>query len=149
MDKYTFVNELNACLKGKIDQRELDDTMKYYRDYIDMEIRKGKSEAEVLEMLGSPRLLAKTIISTKGNEDRTDYVEYRDYDNSSYEERFGEGKDMKQKVFRMPLWLGTLLFFLVVVLVFSLLFKVVTILAPVILIFMAIGLVMKLIKDMR
>lgn len=37
-----------------------------YRDYITGEIRKGRTEEQVMDDLGDPRLIARTIIETQG-----------------------------------------------------------------------------------
>lgn len=66
MNKYEFVTNLQRHLTGKVTPEKLREITQYYNDYIDSEIRKGKSEEEVLEMLGDPRLLAKSIAETEG-----------------------------------------------------------------------------------
>ncbi len=65
MNKTEYVNRIEKALVGKVSAQELSDTVAYYRDYIDMEIRKGRSEEDVLGQLGDPRLLAKSIITAK------------------------------------------------------------------------------------
>jgi len=67
MDKYEFITNLQRYLTGKISVQKLQEITAYYSNYIDTEIRKGKSEEEVLGALGDPRLLAKTIVETEGN----------------------------------------------------------------------------------
>lgn len=46
----------------------VEDNVRYYQNYISQEIASGKSEKEVLEELGDPRLIARTIIDTQGND---------------------------------------------------------------------------------
>ncbi len=41
----------------------------YYRDYIDGEMAKGRSEKDVMDELGDPRLIAKTIKTANGFDD--------------------------------------------------------------------------------
>ena len=65
MNKTEYVQTIEKSLVGYVSPQELQDTVAYYRDYIDMEIRKGRSEQEVLDQLGNPRLLVKSIISAK------------------------------------------------------------------------------------
>ncbi|WP_099469961.1 DUF1700 domain-containing protein [Konateibacter massiliensis] len=67
MDKYDFLNKLREALEGEVSQSIIEENISYYSTYIDSEIRKGKSEAEVLQLLGEPRLIAKTIIDTNGS----------------------------------------------------------------------------------
>lgn len=66
MNKYDFINNLQRHLTGKVSPEQLQDLTRYYNQYIDGEIRKGKTEEEVLASLGDPRLLAKSIISAEG-----------------------------------------------------------------------------------
>ena len=67
MNKYDFINRLQRYLTGKVSTEKLQELTRYYNQYIDGEIRKGKSEEEVLASLGDPRLLAKSIISAEGH----------------------------------------------------------------------------------
>ena len=62
MTRQEFLSGLEAALSGQVDQQTLLDNIRYYRGYIDEEIRKGRTESEVLEELGNPRLIARTII---------------------------------------------------------------------------------------
>lgn len=62
MDKAEFIEKLQHALAGGLSSSLVAENVRYYQEYIDSEIRKGKSEAEVLEMLGEPRLIAKSII---------------------------------------------------------------------------------------
>lgn len=69
MNRYEFMTELQRQLTGKISIEKLQEITAYYHDYIDGELVKGKQEDEVLESLGDPRLLAKSIVETEGKED--------------------------------------------------------------------------------
>lgn len=62
MNRIEFIEKLQRALAGGLNSSQVADNVRFYQDYIDGEIRKGKSEAEVLSMLGDPRLLAKSII---------------------------------------------------------------------------------------
>ncbi len=75
MNKTEYVQIIEKALSGNVSPQELNDTVSYYRDYIDMEIRKGRSEQEVLEGLGNPRLLVKSIIAAKGQRVESDEAE--------------------------------------------------------------------------
>lgn len=79
MTKQQFIQELSECLLNEVDSQEYRNSIEYYSRYIEEEIRKGRSEEEVISELGSPRLIAKTIIDAQiGNEiqeDRTSYYE--------------------------------------------------------------------------
>ena len=62
MDRTEFIERLQRALAGGVNSSRVAENVQYYREYIDMEIRKGRSEEEVLGSLGDPRLLAKSII---------------------------------------------------------------------------------------
>lgn len=64
MTKQLFIESLRDALNGKVSPGRVTENMRYYEDYINVEIRKGKSEEEVLEALGDPRLIARTITET-------------------------------------------------------------------------------------
>ena len=61
-----FIKNLSAALEGNVSNSEIASQIAYYNDYVDSEIRKGKSEDEVIDSLGDPRLIAKTIIDISG-----------------------------------------------------------------------------------
>lgn len=68
MDRNEFVSTLRAALTGEVSPAVVEDNVRYYQNYISQEIASGKSEKEVLEELGDPRLIARTIIDTQGND---------------------------------------------------------------------------------
>lgn len=63
MSKNEFLELLRAALSGEIPDLEIESNMKYYEEYIRTEGNKT-SEEEVINQLGDPRLIAKTIIDT-------------------------------------------------------------------------------------
>lgn len=64
MNKEQFLHDLTVQLNLNVSDEVIREQIAYYSSYITGEVRKGRSEAEVIEELGSPRLLAKTIIET-------------------------------------------------------------------------------------
>lgn len=66
MRKTEFLKEMANKLRERMTKAEIDEQIRYYSDYIASETAKGKSEAEVINQLGDPILLARTILSTKG-----------------------------------------------------------------------------------
>ena len=66
MNKEAFIDTLRRALYGKVSDYELTDHVRYYEDYIRQETNRGRSEQEVLEELGDPRLIARTILETSG-----------------------------------------------------------------------------------
>ena len=126
MNKYQFVQSLRRALTGKIDGRELEDTIRYYEDYIDTEIKKGKIESQVLTELGDPRLIAKNIISVKG-------VSYTETEDSGYSRQVWQEEDFKKsKEKKIPGWLIALLVILAIIVIFGIAFSVIWSLLPII-----------------
>lgn len=117
MDKYEFITSLQRHLTGKISAGKLKEITAYYNDYIDSQIRKGKSEEEVLAALGDPRLLAKTIVETEGKENSAGYeTVYEERD----EEKGNGRKGIHIKIGAPVFWiLICLALFLILYLVFS------------------------------
>ena len=69
MTKQEFLEKLRLALTGNVPGSVVSENLQYYEDYINTEIRKGKSEEEVLAALGDPRLIARTIITTNSRDD--------------------------------------------------------------------------------
>ena len=64
MTRQEFLHELQIALQGEMSREAVEGHIRYYGDYIMEESRKGASEEEVVARLGSPRLIAKTLIDT-------------------------------------------------------------------------------------
>ena len=79
MTKQEFLEKLRLALNGKVPANVITENIRYYEDYINTEIRKGRSEEEVLAALGDPRLIARTIITTSAQADNAGAGEYREY----------------------------------------------------------------------
>ena len=72
MEKMEFLNVLRIHIQGVDDIAFVNDTMNYYENYIETEIRKGQSEEEVINKLGDPRLIAKSILASRSVESETE-----------------------------------------------------------------------------
>ena len=81
-------------------------------------------EKEVLEELGDPRLLAKTIIDMAG-EDAGGYVEESEGHTS--------GRAFSGKTYRIPLWVGLIILLLIIIVVFKIVGLVLGALLPIVL----------------
>ena len=110
MNKEAFIDTLRRALYGKVSDYELTDHVRYYEDYIRQETNRGRSEQEVLEELGDPRLLARTIVETSSlkNPD-TVYTVDEEGQNS-----YGTSED-RVKIHTFTGWKATLLMVVVVV----------------------------------
>lgn len=61
MTKFEFLTELQRTLNGRLGSVEAAPHVEYYQEYIEIEVRGGRMEEEVIGELGSPRLIAKSI----------------------------------------------------------------------------------------
>lgn len=66
MDRTEFLEALREKLKEGMSERDISEQVNYYSKYILDEVRGGKPESQVLEELGNPTLLARTILDTHG-----------------------------------------------------------------------------------
>ncbi len=69
MERKEFIDKLRGALNGNVSPALVEENIRYYHEYINSEMRNGKSEEEVLDALGDPRLIARTIIETNTVED--------------------------------------------------------------------------------
>ena len=90
MDKTEFLDQLRVSLNGKMDAEEVTDNLRYYEEYINGQLRLGRTEAEVMTSLGSPRLIARSIADAMKVKDRI--VEAGD----SYDGQAGERSNWRQ-----------------------------------------------------
>ena len=65
MTKQEYIDTISRTLSGRVEPSVQQDTVRYYKDYIDAEIIKGSTEEMVLATLGDPKLLAKTVIASQ------------------------------------------------------------------------------------
>jgi len=133
MDRNEFVSTLRAILAEEVPASVVEDNVRYYDSYISQEIAGGKSEREVLEMLGDPRLIAKTIIDTREQEQSAGggytytYTQSEPENEKGFHAEFNEngGVDLKYRHFNLNTWYGRLIGILVLIIVMSLIFTVV------------------------
>jgi len=157
MTKQEFIDRLRAALNGRIPTVKVTDTINYYEDYINTEIRKGRTEAEVLASLGDPRLIAKTIIQTSSDTDTTAQSagygrgdQNGTYQNTGYQNDYGRYSDERyggMKTTRIPGWLLAIIVIIVVFIVISIVFSLLSFLAPFIMVMIAVLLMIKLFRD--
>ena len=66
MTKDNFLQDLREALQGQISSAEVENNLKYYKEYIKEEVAKGKSEQDVMEALGTPEMIAQSIVQMSG-----------------------------------------------------------------------------------
>ena len=135
MTREAFLSQLRLTLQGKVSSDKVQENMKYYNDYIIDEVRKGKKEEDVLDMLGDPALLAKSIIAADNAEKHSQDTVYDSEDGVTYSSKrtensgssfFGHSGGGKFHLLNLNIWWQKLLFVLVIVMVVLLIVSIVT-----------------------
>lgn len=62
MTKAEFLENLRRALNGNMSAAAVEDNIQFYDGYFSSQTAQGKSESEILEELGDPRILARTLI---------------------------------------------------------------------------------------
>lgn len=152
MDRGEFLSILRESLEGFIPMDEVETNIDYYRNYFK---EAGRSDKEVIEELGDPRLIARTIIdaykASKGpmadyytEQARSEYSREHseDYDNTA-KTHYRYGREIK--------WYEKVIFWavilLVLVVVFGILFTVVGIFVGYVLPVVLLVLLIKILVD--
>ena len=138
-----FLSSLREALEGNMSEQAIKDNIQYYKTYIEDEVKKGRTEKEVIEELGDPWIIAKTLIeSPSGEQTYEGTVE----DNvNRYEEQ-----QNKVHIFGLDTWWKKLLLILIVLgfgfLIGTLLVGVVRLVLPILIPFLAFMFLIKLFK---
>lgn len=128
MTKQEFLDTLRRTLSGRIPSGEINDHIHYYQNYIDGQIRQGKTEQEVMEQLGDPHILAKTIVQMSmqkgsthhyGQQSAESYGEHHEQRRSTSDD-WEKGSEIKHTLgnIRIPLWIVGV----IILVIFALLF---------------------------
>lgn len=142
MTKQEFLDELRQSLSGEVSSEAVMDSYRYYSNYIEDEMRNGKTEEEVVEELGRPALIARSIIAAHTGEREVDEIYTEDgktkrvknnpfaksgiFNEKSETEKAQQQREKEKKpfVFDFTAWyakvLYVLIFLLLVLLVFGL-----------------------------
>lgn len=85
MTKHEFIIKLQEALENDLDVSAVRENVNYYSGYIDDEMRKGRSEEEVLDELGDPWVIAQSVIDMSGQKKVTedDGSRYRNAERAS------------------------------------------------------------------
>ena len=149
MDRTEFIEKLQRTLAGGLDSGQVAENVRYYREYIDSEIRKGRSESEVMDQLGDPRLLAKSIIEANKRAG-TSYGSNREYDEeiaADERETNHDGNMSGGRSVMLPGWLILLIITVVIVLIIGAVTALLAYFLPVILVGLAVLLIVKVFQS--
>lgn len=70
MTRTDFINGLRDGLQGEVSPAVIQESVSYYDRYISDEIASGKTEEQVLEELGSVRLIVKSILEAQAGAEK-------------------------------------------------------------------------------
>lgn len=143
MTKREFLDSLRAALSTRVGASVVNENINYYEDYINTQMRMGRSEEEVLKELGDPRLLARSIAEANkhAGTGQAQEAEYRSTEQGGYN---STGNGNRTKTFRTPIWLILILVVCIIVLIISMVFSVLSILAPILLPVVLVVLILRL-----
>ncbi len=163
MNKNTFLEELRRALAGEVSEDEVRSNIDYYNNYIMDEVKRGRTEAQVLAELGDPALIAKTIIAAgsmqagTGRRSSDSYYTDPDYEEArkeagkkGFHAEYDEDQGVNIRFGRLKLntWYGRLMLlaivllavFLVISLVVSILAFLIPIVLPILIILVVLSL---------
>lgn len=139
MNKQEFLEQLRISLNGKVPGNVVAENISFYEDYINTELRKGKSEEEILGTLGDPRLIARTIVETASKGTQSGYGEEANRASGD-----GQGEETAPRVVNgVPGWVWLVIFAIVILVLLAIVFRILLFAAPIILV---VGLVLYVIK---
>ena len=134
MTQRDFIDKLKTSLSGKVSAGTLQENVVYYEQYFAGELRQGKTEAEVCASLGSPQLIAKSILEAEKFQSDTEYRS--DYEGESYEGQAYHHTDNRRVFTRrgihLPGWCMLIIAVAIFFFVISLVISVFSALAPII-----------------
>lgn len=131
MTKKEFLDILYEQLSDQLSSDTAFAHTQYYRNYIEAEIQKGKSEQEILLALGDPRLIAKTLIDTEAEPSAfSNSQPHPDTASQSEERRSDSKKQHRQFHLDLSTWYGKALVILAAAGVLALLFMLFSFLLP-------------------
>ena len=148
MTKKQFMEELRSSLEGRVSPMVMQQNVNYYENYINEQIRNGKNEQDILDELGNPRLIARSIIDATDEEDdhvQTEYYEEEHEENP--EDMFDTNTHiftMNSTKFKLGCLLSVIIFIFIIYLLFHVLNAVMIVLGPVIMIGLIVALIMNL-----
>ena len=124
-------------------EQAIKDNIQYYKTYIEDEVKKGRTEKEVIEELGDPWIIAKTLIESPSGEQTYE---------GTVEDNVNRCEEQQNKVhiFGLDTWWKKLLLILIVLgfgfLIGTLLVGVVRLVLPILIPFLAVMFLIKLFK---
>lgn len=131
MTKGEFLIALRRKLTGEIPPQEVEKHLMYYETYIANGVKQGKTEEAVVDELGSPLLIAKTIIDMQGTAKNNSYEPYNE--ENHHEKKHAKGPSVHN--WNLNGWVLMVILLLVLSAVFALVRVLLPIVLPLLLIY--------------
>ncbi len=128
MTRSDFLDGLRKALNGQVSPAVISENLEYYRSYIASEQQKGRNEQEILDELGDPRLIARSIIAAGETASGRGYNSYGRDPGENYSPDdpndflHEEKRNGSFHLFHANKWVVLGIFFLILFLIFSILF---------------------------
>ena len=129
MTKQEFLDKLRRALNGNMAAGTVEDNIRFYENYFRAQMEQGRSEADILNELGDPRILARTLIDAAERAGdayahEANETQYRTADGEAVWEEYGTASGARSGGHygnggRLPLWLIAILIILVLVVAIS------------------------------
>ena len=155
MSKTEFLDILYNQLSGRMPEGHVAAHVQYYRNYIEDEQQKGRTETDILNDLGDPRLIARTLLDTEvgagnpqnGSTYSAIYNEADSYYNK-YDSSDSARGHVKKHSFKLDLstWYGKVAVILIAAVVLLLLVTILGVLIPVMIVA---GVIMYIVSQLR
>ena len=107
MNRTEFLDTLRSQLSGQMHEGKVAAHVRYYEDYIQSQVRSGRDEQQVLDELGDPRLIARTLLDTDVDNGQLDYEEYSTYSDDAQNTQSSSRNHVH--VWRFDTWYSKLL----------------------------------------
>ena len=145
MNRSEFLETLRSQLTGQMHEGKVAAHVRYYEDYIQAQVRGGRSEQDVLAELGDPRLIARTLLDTDPDTGQENYEEYSTYSEGDVDRQQSAGKHVH--VWRFDTWYSKLLGVVILLIVVFLLFHILVAVIPFFAVLALILFIVSLIKN--
>lgn len=153
MTKYEFLEKMRHALANDLSGPVVQENVNYYDSYISDEVRRGRSETAVIDELGDPWALARTIIESSGKGEDTGNVQ-EEYTYGSGQQAYRQRQGGRQvHVFNFGSWWKRLLLVLgivgVIMVVVAVIGGIFSLLAPILVPFLIVVFVLRIIDRNR
>ena len=152
MTRSEFLNKLKEALANDLSGPVIQENVDYYSGYIADEVRKGRSEQEVVAELGDPWAIARTIIESLEIQGNTQEDDGYEPNRQNYDHRQQSGTGQVH-IFCLDTWWKKLLLVLGIVGVFMLVIAVIggifSLLAPILVPLILVIIVFRIIGSRR